>query len=68
MDHLELGLENQEHELIKTDAKDRRRKEGYKKAARTRRLNATKKEFERTEGKVTDKVRATGRVKATGKL
>jgi len=64
----ELGLENQEHELIKTDAKDRRRKEGYKKAARTRRLNATKKEFERTEGKVTDKVRATGRVKATGKL
>ena len=35
----ELGLENQEHELIKRDAKDARRKEGYKKAAETRRKN-----------------------------
>ena len=43
----ELGLENQEHELIKIDAKDRRRKEGYKKAARTRRLNAFKKKGKR---------------------
>jgi|9_EtaG_2_1085328.scaffolds.fasta_scaffold00102_15 hypothetical protein len=43
----ELGLENQEHELIKRDAKDARRKEGYRKAARTRRLNAFKKKGKR---------------------
>ena len=35
----DLGLENHEHELIKTTAKDARRKAGYKKAAETRRKN-----------------------------
>ena len=35
----DLGIENHEHELIKTTAKDARRKEGYKKAAETRRKN-----------------------------
>jgi len=35
----DFGLENHEHELIKTTAKDARRKAGYKKAAETRRKN-----------------------------
>ena len=35
----DLGLENHEHELIKTTAKDARRKAGYKKASETRRKN-----------------------------
>jgi len=35
----DLGLENHEHELIKTTAKDARKKAGYKKAAETRRKN-----------------------------
>jgi hypothetical protein len=34
-----LGLKNQEHELIKTDAKDARRKEGYRKSSNTRNKN-----------------------------
>lgn len=32
----DLGLENHEHELIKTTAKDARRKESYRKSAKTR--------------------------------
>ena len=32
----ELNVKNEEHELIKTNAKDARRKEGYKKAAKKR--------------------------------
>ena len=32
----DLGVENQEHELIKTNAKDARRKAGYEKATKTR--------------------------------
>ena len=62
----ELGLENQEHELIKRDAKDARRKEGYRKAARTRKLNANKKEFQKNQGKSTGRVKSTGRIKSTG--
>ena len=38
----DLGLENQEHELIKTDAKDARRKEGYRKSTKTRKKNQKK--------------------------
>ena len=55
----ELGLENQEHELIETNAKDRRRKKGYKKAAATRK----RKQKKINEAK---KLRPTGVIKTTG--
>ena len=38
----DLGVENQEHELIKTNAKDARRKAGYEKATKTRSNNNKK--------------------------
>ena len=55
----ELGLENQEHELIETNAKDRRRKKGYKKAVATRK----RKQKKINEAK---KLKPTGVIKTKG--
>ena len=51
----DLGLENHEHELIKTTAKDARRKEGYRKASETRRKNREAKLQDRRRGLDEDK-------------
>ena len=38
-DRWSLGIKNEEHDLIRTSARDARKKEGYKKAAATRKRN-----------------------------
>ena len=43
----DLNIENEEHDLIKTNAKDARRKEGYKKSSATRKKNASKRTIQK---------------------
>jgi predicted ABC-type ATPase len=43
----DLNIENEEHDLIKTNAKDARRKEGYKKSSATRNKNASKRTIQK---------------------
>ena len=52
-----LGLKNQEHELIKVNAKDARNKERYKKAAATRKKNRESKSLKERRKESRDRLR-----------
>ena len=52
-----LGLKNQEHELIKVNAKDARQKERYKKAAATRKKNRESKSLKERRKESRDRLR-----------
>ena len=52
-----LGLKNQEHELIKVNARDARDKERYKKAAATRKKNRENKSLKERRKKSRDRLR-----------